>query len=120
MYPAVALLRVCSSTFRAASSTAAEGETQQPTSMGRHKTGPSVQWAAEAAPPPGWEGLPEEGTAARSSVPAWRGPPTEEPGGCGPRGHRGSDATERPALAGWPEPGTQDSALVGSPDLVDL
>ena len=80
-----------------------------------------MQWAAEAAPPPGGGEDPlEEGTAARSSVPTWRIPRTEEPGGCSPRGHRGSDTTERAALADWLEPGTQDSALVGSPELVDL
>ena len=79
-----------------------------------------MQWAAEAAPPPGGEDPLEEGTAARSSVPAWSIPWTEEPGGCSPQGHRGPDTTERPALADWLEPGTQDSALVGSPELVDL
>ena len=36
----------------------------------------------------------EEGTATHSSVPAWRIPRTEEPGGLQSTGHKESDTTE--------------------------
>ena len=36
----------------------------------------------------------EEGMATHSSVPAWRIPWTEEPGGYSPQGHKESDMTE--------------------------
>ena len=36
----------------------------------------------------------EEGMAIHSSIPAWRIPQTEEPGGDSPRGHKESDTTE--------------------------
>ena len=37
----------------------------------------------------------EKGMATHSSIPAWRIPRTEEPGGCSPWGHKESDTTER-------------------------
>ena len=44
--------------------------------------------------PLAWEDPLEKGTAAHSSILAWRIPWTEEPGGCSPWGHRESDMTE--------------------------
>ena len=37
----------------------------------------------------------EEGMAAHSSIPAWRTPRTEEPGGCSPQGRTELDTPER-------------------------
>ena len=48
---------------------------------------------------PGWGGSPEEGTAAHSSILAWRIPRTEEPDGLHPWGHKESDTTERLSTA---------------------
>ena len=42
----------------------------------------------------GWEDPLEEGTAAHSSILAWRIPWTEEPVGYSPWGHKESDTTE--------------------------
>ena len=42
----------------------------------------------------GWEDPLEEGTAAHSSILAWRIPWTEEPMGYSPRGRTESDMTE--------------------------
>jgi len=36
----------------------------------------------------------EKGMATHSSILAWEIPRTEEPAGCGPRGHKESDTTE--------------------------
>ena len=51
-------------------------------------------------PPLGWEDPLEEDTAARSSIPAWRTPRTEEPGGLySPWGHRvGNDLRTKQQL----------------------
>ena len=43
---------------------------------------------------PGGEDPLEVGTATRSSTLAWRIPWREEPVGCSPWGHKGSDTTE--------------------------
>ena len=40
----------------------------------------------------------EKGMATHSSIPAWRIPWTEEPGGCSPWGHNESGMTERLTL----------------------
>ena len=42
----------------------------------------------------GWEDPLEEEMATHSSIPAWRIPWTEEPGGYSPWGHKGLDTTE--------------------------
>ena len=42
----------------------------------------------------GWEDLLKKGMATLSSIPAWRIPWTEEPGGYSPWGHKESDTTE--------------------------
>ena len=48
----------------------------------------------------GWEDPLEKGMATYPSIPAWRIPWTEEPGGCySPWGCKASDTTERPTLA---------------------
>ena len=44
--------------------------------------------------PLGWADPLEEGMATHCSVPAWRVPWTEEPGGYSPWGHKESDTTE--------------------------
>ena len=46
----------------------------------------------------GWEDSLQQGMAIHSSIPAWRIPWTEEPGGYSPWGRKGSDATERLSL----------------------
>ena len=43
----------------------------------------------------GWGDHLEEGTAAHCSVPTWRVPGTEKPGGYSPWGRKQSDMTER-------------------------
>ena len=43
----------------------------------------------------GWEDPLEEEMATHSSIPAWKTPWTEEPGGYSPWGHKESDTTER-------------------------
>ena len=42
----------------------------------------------------GWEDLLKKGMATLSSIPAWRIPWTEEPGGYSPWGRKESDTTE--------------------------
>ena len=46
----------------------------------------------------GWEDPLEEGMATSSSLPAWRIPWTEEPGGYSPQGRKESDTTEQLTL----------------------
>ena len=47
----------------------------------------------------GWEDLLEKGKATHSSIPAWRVPWTEEPGGLQSMGSKESDMTERLSTA---------------------
>ena len=64
----------------------------------------------------GWEDSLQQGMAIHSSIPAWRIPWTEEPGGYSPWGRKGSDATERLSLHFQKHTVKEDSAWSLSPD----